>query len=67
MPQYIHDNTEGEFSHQEFINSLLASKGADTVDLKPFRNLPSSKATGAQNIGRLTNLMELTIESNSGP
>ncbi|MBV8438368.1 MAG: ferritin-like domain-containing protein [Silvibacterium sp.] len=63
MPQYIHDNTEDEFSHQEFLNSYLASKGADTADLKSFRNLPSSKADGAQNIGRLTNLMELTIDT----
>jgi hypothetical protein len=63
MPQYIHDNTEDEFSHQDFINAYLASKGADTVDLSHFRNLPSSKATGAQNIGRLTNLMELTIDT----
>ncbi|QNI34925.1 ferritin-like domain-containing protein [Alloacidobacterium dinghuense] len=63
MPQYIHDNTEDEFSHQDFINSYLASKGADTADLKSFRNLPSSQATGAQNIGRLTNLMELTVDT----
>jgi hypothetical protein len=63
MPQYIHDNTEDEFSHQDFINSYLASKGADTADLKSFRNLPGSQATGAQNIGRLTNLMELTVDT----
>ena len=63
MAQYIHDNTEDEFSHQAFINAYLASKGADTADLSGFRNLPSSKATGAQNIGRLTNLMELTIDT----
>src|SRR6266478_3193078 len=29
MPQYIHDNTEDEFTHQNFINAYLASKGAD--------------------------------------
>jgi hypothetical protein len=63
MPQYIHDNTEDEFSHQDFINAYLASKGADTANLEPFRNLPSSKATGAQQIGRLTNLMELTVDT----
>src|SRR5579883_3120943 len=63
MPQYIHDNTEDEFSHQDFINAYLASKGADTANLKSFRNLPSSRATGAQNIGRLTNLMELTVDT----
>ncbi|MBV8675473.1 MAG: ferritin-like domain-containing protein [Acidobacteriaceae bacterium] len=63
MPQYIHDNTEDEFSHQAFLNAFLAAKGAATADLKQFRNLPSSQATGAQNIGRLTNLMELTVDT----
>jgi len=63
MPQYIHDNTEDEISHFKFINAYLASKGADTVNLDKFRMLPSSKATGAQQIGRLTNLMELTVDT----
>jgi hypothetical protein len=63
MPQYIHDNTEDEFSHAAFLNAYLKSKGADQVNLDKFRNLPSSKATGAQQIGRLTNLMELTIDT----
>jgi hypothetical protein len=63
MPQYIHDNTEDEFTHHNFINHYLASKGADTVNLDHFRTLPSSKATGAQQIGRLTNLMELTVDT----
>src|SRR6202011_5383939 len=56
MPQYIHDNTEDEFTHFTFLNAYLESRGADAVDLKQFANLPSSKATGAQQIGRLTNL-----------
>jgi hypothetical protein len=63
MPQYIHDNTEDEFSHFTFINAYLVSQGADPVNLDTFRNLPSSKATGAQNIGRLTNLMQLTVDT----
>jgi hypothetical protein len=63
MDQYIHDNTEDELTHEVFINAYLASKGADTVDLDPFRTLPSSKATGAQQIGRLTNLMNLTVDT----
>jgi hypothetical protein len=64
MDQYIHDNTDDEFSHWHFINAYLASsKGADTVDLDRFRTLPSSKATGAQQIGRLTNLMQLTVDT----
>jgi hypothetical protein len=63
MAQYIHDNTDDEISHAAFINAFLASKGADTVNLDDFRTLPSSKATGAQQIGRLTNLMQLTVDT----
>src|SRR5882672_8783437 len=63
MDQYIHDNTEDELTHEVFINAYLASKGADTVDLDRFRTLPSSKATGAQQIGRLTNIMQLTVDT----
>ena len=63
MPQYIHDNAEDELSHAEFINAYLVSKGVDPVNLDGFRTLPSSRATGAQQIGRLTNLMQLTIDT----
>jgi hypothetical protein len=63
MDTYIHDNTEDEFSHAAFINAYLKSKKADTVNLDHFRRLPSSQATGAQQIGRLTNLMELTVDT----
>jgi hypothetical protein len=63
MDQYIHDNTDDEFSHANFINAYLEAHGADPINLDPFRTLPSSKATGAQQIGRLTNLMQLTIDT----
>ncbi|MDX6558093.1 MAG: hypothetical protein QOF72_1142, partial [Blastocatellia bacterium] len=63
MDQYIHDNTDDEFSHFKFINAYLVSKGADPVNLDQFRTLPSSQATGAQQIGRLTNLMRLTVDT----
>ncbi len=63
MPQYIHDNTEDEISHATFLNQYLASKGASPVDLDRFRQLPSSRATGAQQINRLTNLTELTVDT----
>jgi hypothetical protein len=63
MAQYIHDNTDDEISHFTFINAYLASKGADPVNLDQFRTLPSSQATGAQQIGRLTNLMQLTVDT----
>jgi len=63
MSQYIHDNTEDEFTHFTFINAYLTSRGGAPVNLDRFRTLPSSKATGAQQIGRLTNLMELTVDT----
>jgi Ferritin-like domain len=63
MDQYIHDNTEDEFTHFTFINAYLVSRGADPVDLDRFRTLPSSTATGAQQIGRLTNLLKLTVDT----
>ena len=63
MAQYIHDNTEDEMTHEVFINAYLVSKGAEPVHLDQFRTLPSSQATGAQNIGRLTNLTQLTVDT----
>ena len=63
MDQYIHDNTDDEISHFTFINAYLKAHGAQTVNLDRFRTLPSSEATGAQQIGRLTNLMQLTVDT----
>ena len=63
MNQYIHDNTDDEFSHFTFINAYLRAHGVRPVNLDRFRTLPSSKATGAQQIGRLTNLMQLTVNT----
>jgi len=63
MPQYIHDNTDDEKSHFTFINSFLESVGGDPVDLSSFATLPSSKATGARDLGRLTNLMNLNVDT----
>jgi hypothetical protein len=63
MPQYIHDNTEDEFTHFTFINAYLVAHGMQPANLDQFRTLPSSKATGAQQIPRLTNLMELTVDT----
>ncbi|MGZ6308662.1 MAG: ferritin-like domain-containing protein, partial [Ktedonobacterales bacterium] len=63
MPQYIHDNTEDEFTHFTFINAYLVARGGRPVNLDPFRTLPSSKATGARQVGRLTNLMQLTVDT----
>jgi hypothetical protein len=63
MAQYIHDNTEDEMTHELFLNAYLTSKGAEPVSLDQFRTLPSSQATGAQQIGRLTNLMQLSVDT----
>jgi hypothetical protein len=63
MPQYIHDNTEDEFTHETFINAYLTSKGAPAVSLEQFRILQGSTATGASGKPRLTNLMQLTLDT----
>jgi hypothetical protein len=64
MPQYIHDNTEDEFTHFTFINAYLIAKGADPVNLDRFRTLRGSQADGAQkDVRRLTNLMQLTVDT----
>ena len=63
MAQYIHDNTDDEITHFTFLNAYLASKGASTVDLEPFRTLPGSSATGSSGKLRLTNLTQLTIDT----
>src|SRR6266699_3917820 len=63
MEQYIHDNTDDEFTHQNFLNAYLASKGAETVNLERFRTLPGSTATGSSGKLRLTNLTELTLDT----
>ena len=63
MAQYIQDNPEDELTHETFINAFLVSKGADPVSLDQFRTLPSSKATGANQVGRLTTLTQLTVDT----
>jgi len=60
-PQYITSNTLDETSHATFLNGYLESKGAAPVSLDEFRILQGSTATGAQDIGRLTNLMHLNV------
>jgi hypothetical protein len=63
MAQYIHDNTDDEFTHFSFLNAYLQAHGMAPANLERFRTLPSSTATGAQQIGRLTNLMQLTVDT----
>ena len=63
MAEYVHDNTDDEFTHQNFLNAYLASKGASPVNLEQFRTLPGSTATGSTGALRLTNLMQLTVDT----
>ena len=65
MSTYIHDNTDDEFTHQNFLNAYLVSKGAEPVSLEHFRtaNVPSSTATGSSGKLRLTNLTQLTVDT----
>ena len=62
-PQYITSNTLDEVSHATFLNAYLESKGAEPVNFDEFRILQGSQATGAENIGRLTNLMHLNVDT----
>jgi hypothetical protein len=62
-PQYISSNTLDEVSHAIFLNAYLEEAGADPVNLDEFRILQGSTATGAQDIGRLTNLMNLNVDT----
>jgi hypothetical protein len=68
QPQYIHDNTDDEISHAAFIRAYLASRGASTAELDllngtHFRALPGSTATGSSGKNRLTNLMQLNVDT----
>src|SRR5437870_2388706 len=66
MDQYIHDNTDDEITHHQFLNAYLMSKGAAPANLDPFRTLMGSTAPGVNTalIGhRLTNLTQLTIDT----
>jgi hypothetical protein len=63
MTTYVHLNNNDEQSHVAFLNGYLKSKGAEPVDVDKFRTLPSSKATGAKQIGRLTSLTSLDVDT----
>jgi hypothetical protein len=68
MDQYILDNTDDEFSHANFLLAYLKSKGADTSDIDrlngpEFRRLQGSTAQGSAKKGRLTNLMQLAVDT----
>ncbi len=61
--QYITSNTIDEVSHADFLNAYLSGIGAEPVDLDQFRTLAPSRATGVAQVGRLTNLMQLKVDT----
>lgn len=61
--QYITSNTLDEVSYAAFLNAYLESKGAEPVNVDECCTLQGSQATGAGNIGRLTNLMHLNVDT----
>jgi hypothetical protein len=61
--QYITSNTLDENTHADFLNKYLEMKGAEPVDLTPFKRLPGSTATGSSGTQRLTNLMNLNVDT----
>ena len=62
-PQYISSNTLDEVSHAAFLNAYLVSRGAEPVNLSQFETLPGSTATGSSGKLRLTNLMQLNVDT----
>ena len=63
LPDYVNGDFEDECSHAALINAFLVSRGEAAVNLDAFRTLPSVPLRGAMNIGRLTNLTKLTIDT----
>lgn len=63
LPRYVCDDRDDERSHHRLINAYLQSIGETPVNLDAFRTLPSSKARGAEDRGRLTNLTSLTVDT----
>jgi len=61
--QYISSNTLDERSHASFLNAYPIAKGQEPVGLDAFHTLPSSQATGAPQIGGLTYLMQLSVNT----
>jgi len=63
MPSYLTQQTADSGSHAAFLNAFLVAMHRKPVNLDAFRTLPSSQATGAAQIGRLTNLMHLSVDT----
>jgi hypothetical protein len=62
-PQYIKSNTLDEVSHATFLNAYLESRGAEPVNFTQFETLKGSTAKGSSGKLRLTNLMQLNVDT----
>jgi hypothetical protein len=62
-PQYITSNWKDEITHATFLNAYLESRGAEPVNFDEFETLPGSTAQGSTGIGRLTNIMNLNVDT----
>jgi hypothetical protein len=62
-PQYISSNTLDEVSHATFLNAYLESRGVEPVNFDEFVTLPGSTAQGSTGSSRLTNLMNLNVDT----
>jgi hypothetical protein len=63
MPDYIVGDHADELSHANLITAFLQNAGVTPVDISSFYTLPSVQVKGAQQIGRLTNLTDLTFDT----
>jgi len=63
LPDYVNGDFSDEMSHASFINAFLEAAGQQPVNLDAFRTLPSVPVDGARDIGRLTNLTNLTVDT----
>jgi len=62
-PTYAAQTARDEGSHANLINAYLTSIGAQTVNLDPFRTIPSPSVPGGRPKGNLTNLTALTVDT----
>ena len=63
ISQHITRNTQCEISHAAYLNAFLKSEGVEPVDLDRFRVLRGSTANSAHDVGRLTNLFHLDMDT----
>ena len=63
LPEYITGDRDDENSHANLINGYLVAMGETAVNLDAFRTLPSVPVRGVAQIGRLTSLTNLTVDT----